>query len=179
MSVTTVRDRGDRPSGQEEPRRAYDSGMRSYGHRILAAALALGCGCSLIAVRRPPPSPVAPDAPLECTQSRVAPALDTAGAVATPIVGFTMWGLCSFVSAMQSWSSDPTRLKCSQLLWGTVFSTAAYTGSAVYGYHATGDCRRLAEQRRAAGVLDRATPSTVGGVDATTGEPLPPDPPRK
>ncbi len=124
--------------------------MRSHrAHSLLAAALVGSCGCSFIAVRRPPPPPVAPDAPLECTQSRVAPALDTAGAIGTPIVGFAIWGLCTFTSAMQSWSSDPSHLKCGQVLWGTIFSTAAYTGAAVYGYHATADCRRLAEQRRA------------------------------
>ncbi len=123
--------------------------MRSHRLRpLLAAALVGSCGCSFIAVRRPPPSPVAPDAQLECTQSRVAPALDTAGAIGTPIVGFAMWGLCTFTSAMQSWSSDPSHLKCGHVLWGTILSTAAYTGSAVYGYHVTGDCRRLAEQRR-------------------------------
>ena len=117
-------------------------------NRIHAAALVGSCGCSFVAVRRPPPA-LAPDAPLECTQSRVAPVLDTAGAIGTPIVGLAMWGLCTFTSAMQSWSSDPLQLKCGPLLWGTVLSTAAYTGSAVYGFHATADCRRLEEQRRA------------------------------
>ncbi|HEY6099061.1 MAG TPA: hypothetical protein VIW03_06510 [Anaeromyxobacter sp.] len=125
--------------------------MRSHcAHPLVAAALVCGCGCSFIAVHRPPPPPVAPDAPLECTQSRVAPALDTAGAVGTPIVGLVAWGLCTFTSAMQSWSSDPNPLKCGPVLWGTILSTAAYAGSAVYGYRATADCRRLAERRKAA-----------------------------
>lgn len=123
--------------------------MRTHrAYRLLAAALVGSCGCSFVAVRRPPPQPLAPDVPLECTQSRVAPALDTAGAIGTPILGLAVWGLCSFTSAMQSWSSDPKRLNCGAVVWGTVLSTAAYTGSAVYGYHATGECRRLAEQRR-------------------------------
>lgn len=115
---------------------------------LLAAALAATGGCSFIAVRRPPPPPVPPDVPIECTQSRVSPVLDTVGAVATPLVGLGVWGLCSYISAMQSWSSDPTHLNCGTVLWGTILSTAAYTGSAVYGYHYTGDCRRLAEQGR-------------------------------
>jgi hypothetical protein len=123
--------------------------MRTHrAYRLLAAALVGGCGCSLIAVHRPPPSPVAPDVPLECTQSRVAPALDTAGAIGTPILGFATWGLCAFTSAMQSWSSDPKHPNCGLVLWGTVLSTAAYTGSAVYGFRTTAECRRLAEQRR-------------------------------
>jgi hypothetical protein len=121
----------------------------SRARPLLAAALVAGCGCSFVAVQRPPPPPVRPGAPLECTQSRIAPALDTAGAIGTPILGFAMWGLCAYTSAMQSWSSDPTRLKCGPVLWGTVLATAAYTGSAVYGYHSTAECRRLAEQRQA------------------------------
>ena len=122
--------------------------MRIHGApRLVAAALVGACGCSFVAVRRPPP-PAAPDVPLECTQSRVAPALDTAGAIVTPIAGLTLWGLCTFASAMQSWASDPKHLPCGLVLGGTALSTAAYAGSAVYGYRATGDCRRLADQRR-------------------------------
>ncbi len=123
--------------------------MRTHRAKALLAAALVGCcGCSFVAVHRPPPSPAAPDAPLECTRSRVAPALDTVGAIATPILGLTTWWLCSVTSAMQSWSSDPARLPCGTVLTATALSTAAYGGSAVYGYHVTGDCRRLAEQRR-------------------------------
>ena len=123
--------------------------MRIRGARpLVAAALVSTCGCSFVAVRRPPPAPVAPDVPLACTESRVAPALDTAGAIGTPILGLTMWGLCTFASVMQSWSSEPKNLNCGLVLGATVLSTAAYTGSAVYGYRATNACRRLAEQRR-------------------------------
>jgi hypothetical protein len=116
--------------------------------RLVATVLVAGCGCSFVAVRRPPPAQATRDAPPECTQSRVAPALDTAGAIATPLMGLTLWGLCAFTSAMQSWSSDPKHLNCGLVLGGTILSTAAYTGSAVYGYRATADCRRLVEQRR-------------------------------
>lgn len=116
--------------------------------RLLAAVLAAAGGCSFVGVRRPPPSPVPPGAPIECTQSRAAPVLDTVGAVATPLIGLGTFGLCTYISAMQSWSSDPTRLSCGTVLWATAISTAAYTGSAVYGYHYTGDCRRLVEQQR-------------------------------
>ncbi len=123
--------------------------MRIRGaSRLVAAALVGACGCSFIAVRRPPRPPAAPGAPLECTESRVAPALDTAGAIVTPIAGLTLWGLCTFASAMQSWSSNPKHLSCGVVLGATALSTAAYTGSAVYGYRATADCRRLVEQRR-------------------------------
>lgn len=120
--------------------------MWSPGVRpLLAAVLVAGSACSFVAVRRLPPSPVPPGAPLECTQSRAAPVLDTAGAIATPIVGVAVWGLCAYLDAMQSWSSDPSHLKCGGVLWATLAGTAAYTGSAVYGFHHTGECRRLAE----------------------------------
>jgi hypothetical protein len=126
--------------------------MRPAGARsLLAAALVAACGCSFVAVRRPPLAPVAPDEPLRCTQSRTAPSLDTAGAILTPLTGLMLWGLCSYTQAMQGWASDPQNLRCGPLLWGTVASTAAFTASAVYGFHATGECRRLAEQRRAPG----------------------------
>jgi hypothetical protein len=112
--------------------------------RAVAAALVLG-GCSFVAVRRPPPSP-APGAPLECTQSRVAPGLDAAGAIVTPIAGLGAWGLCAFLQTQQAWASEPRDLSCGAVLWTALGVTAAYTGSAVYGYHETGACRRLAAQ---------------------------------
>ena len=124
--------------------------MRTSGaHALLAAALVVTWGCSFVSVRRPPPHPVAPDAPLECTQSRVAPALDTVGAIGVPILGVAFWGLCTYAASMQSWSSDPVNLQCGPVLWGTLLSTAGYAGSAMYGYRATAGCRRLAERRRA------------------------------
>lgn len=131
--------------------RAHGLGTSIRGARALVAAALVGsCGCSFVAVRRPPPAPVAREVPLECTESRVAPALDTAGAIGTPILGLTMWGLCAFAQVMQSWSSEPKHLNCDLVLGATVLSTAAYTGSAVYGYRTTAACRRLAEQRRTA-----------------------------
>ena len=123
--------------------------MRTRGTRCVIAALLACCSCSFVAVRRPPREPVPAEVPLECTQSRLAPGLDTIGAVGVPIAGLLTWGLCSFTSAMQSWASDPQHPNCGALLWGTVISTAAYTGSAVYGYRATGECRRLVAERRA------------------------------
>jgi hypothetical protein len=144
--------------------------------RLAAAALVATCGCSFVAVRRPPPAPAAPDVSLECTQSRVAPALDTAGAIVTPMLGLTLWGLCAFTSAMQSWSSDPKHPSCGLVLAGTALSTMAYAGSALYGYGATAECRRIAEVRqmtslRAIGAA-RATfaeicPDSIGRVRET------------
>lgn len=140
------------------PAKADGSSMRTSRARALgAAALVATCGCSLVSVRRPPPPPLVPDAPLECTQSRVAPVLDTVGAIAVPLVGLGLWLVCTYTASMQSWSSDPVNLQCGSLLWGTALSTAAYTGSAVYGYQATGSCRRLAAQRRA-GAPESGTP---------------------
>jgi hypothetical protein len=113
----------------------------------LAGLLAAAGGCSFVGVRRPPPAPPPPDAPLECTQSRVPPAFDVAGAVLTPMLGAMIWGLCEYSNAMQSWSSSPQSLNCSPVLWAAAAGTGAYVGSAIYGFHATGECRRLAAER--------------------------------
>ncbi len=121
--------------------------MRTSLGCLVVAAVASGSGCSFVAVRRPPPAATA--APLECTESRVAPGLDTAGAVVTPRLGAALWGLCEYGNAMQSWASDPSRIPCSSVLWAALAGTAAYTGSAVYGFHETGACRRLAAERAA------------------------------
>jgi len=114
---------------------------------LVAGAVATASGCSFIGVRRPPPATT--DAPLECTRSRTAPALDTAGAIASPIIGLMVWGLCEYSNSMQSWASDPSRMNCQSVLWGAALSTAAYTGSAVYGFRSTGECRRLTAERSA------------------------------
>ncbi len=120
--------------------------MRIFpGSLLLAALVASGSGCSFVAVRRPPSAPS--EAPLECTRSRVAPGLDTAGAVVTPLLGVATWGLCEYGNAMQSWASEPRRLDCGAVLWAALIGTAAYTGSAVYGFHETGECRRLSAER--------------------------------
>jgi hypothetical protein len=127
---------------------------------LLAAALA-SAGCSFVAVRRPPPEPSPPGVPIACTESRTAPVLDTVGAVATPIVGAATWGLCAYLSSMQSWASDPTHLKCGAVIWGALLGTAAYTGSAVYGFHHTNQCRRLAEQGRPIALPSAPVPRLV------------------
>jgi hypothetical protein len=120
--------------------------MRSL--RSLVAVTLVGCcGCSLVAVRPPPREPPPPFAPLECTELKLAPALDTAGALVTPVLGLASWWVCGFVASMDGASSD--RARCSPLLWGTLLSTAAFTGSAVYGFRTTGECHRLAEERPA------------------------------
>ncbi|HUL57626.1 MAG TPA: hypothetical protein VLU43_00035 [Anaeromyxobacteraceae bacterium] len=111
----------------------------------VAAGLVLG-GCSFVTVRRPPASPPPAGAPLECTQSPAAPVLDTVGAIVTPLAGLGAYGMCTFMQAQQSWASQPQNLRCGTFLWVTIGATAAYTGSAVYGFHETGACRRLAAQ---------------------------------
>lgn len=128
----------------------------------VATALALS-GCSFIAVRGPPSSPPPPGVPLECTQSRTAPSLDTAGAIVTPVAGLATWWLCEVVRSMNSWGSEPADMRCRNVLWATLGVTAAYTGSALYGFHETGGCRRLAAQ--AAAPKSEAWPS----------RPLPPE----
>ena len=135
----------------------------------VTAALAI-CACSFVGVRRAPPSPPPPGTPLECTQSRVAPGLDTAGAIVAPIAGVGAWGTCALVQSQQSWSSQPQDLRCGNLLWATVAITAAYTASAVYGFHETGACRQL------------AAPEATAEADGGPARPLPahlaPTPPR-
>ncbi len=127
---------------------------------VVLAALATS-GCSLVAVRPPPPSPPPPGTPLECTQSRVAPGLDTAGAIVTPVVGLAALGICAFVQTQQSWASEPQDLRCGTFLWATLGITAAYAGSAIYGFHETGVCRSLAART----AVEEAPPS----------RPLPPE----
>ena len=113
---------------------------------VVAGAMLILCGCSFISVRRPPTPSPPPGAPLECTESRVAPGLDTAGAIVTPIAGLGAWGLCTFMQTQQSWASEPRNMGCEAALWATLGITAAYTASAVYGFHETGACRRLGAQ---------------------------------
>ncbi len=127
-------------------------------HRVLAAALAGTCACSFVAVRGPPrelPPAVEP----RCTETSVAPGLDTAGAIITPLTGAFLWGLCSFSQVMQSWASDPKELSCNRIAWAALAATAAYAGSAVYGFHATSECRKLVEQRRGITPGDRPGPT--------------------
>lgn len=120
-------------------------GIRSKAAAV-TTALAL-CGCSFVTVRRPPSSPPPPGAPLECTQSGLAPRLDTTGAIVTPVVGLATWFFCAtFLESTQSWASDPKDLHCGAVLGATIGITAAYAGSAVYGFHETRECRRLASR---------------------------------
>lgn len=137
--------------------------MRGARASLTVVAALAACGCSFAMVRPPPPEPT-PGAPLVCTQSRGLPALDTLGAVATPITGISIWALCAYSEAMQSWSSDPQHADCGAILWTTLGLTAAYTGSAVYGFHETTECRRLAAQ---------AQPQP-GSPEAPSPRPLPP-----
>jgi hypothetical protein len=130
--------------------------MRTRPWPVLVAALGIATsGCSLVAVRRPPPV-TAEKAP-ECTQSRLAPGLDTAGAITSALVGVTLWGLCEYTTAISSWGSEPSHPNCGAVLWGGALSAAAYTGSAVYGFRATGECRRRTEEWRAS-PADHARP---------------------
>jgi hypothetical protein len=113
--------------------------------RPVACAVAVAlCGCSFVAVRRPPQSPPPPGAPLECTQSRVAPAFDTVGAILVPLVGLSAAAVCELEQSQQSWASEPMDLHCGNIVWATAGVTAAYVASAIYGFHETGACRRVA-----------------------------------
>ncbi len=70
----------------------------------LAACLCL-TGCSLIGMTRPPPPPVADSPPVTCTTSRLAPALDTAGAVLLGVPGLvtTVYGIATPACSGSGW----------------------------------------------------------------------------
>jgi hypothetical protein len=127
---------------------------------LLGALAATASGCSFIAVRRPPAAPPdEPDAPLGCTESPAAPVADTVGAIATPLTGFVVWAVCVTGASVSGEGN------CDPVAWAAVLGTAAYAASAGYGYWYTGECRRLAAERRARPPAPAPASRTGGGVE--------------
>lgn len=123
----------------------------------LALVVALAPGCSWVAVHAPP-RPAQPEAPLDCTESRAAPAADTALAVLSGIGA----GLGLLVAATEKSCSDSgawgslfcmTSSERTALVGTSVALLAAgvvFGFSAASGYRDTAACRADVRERRCA-----------------------------
>lgn len=118
---------------------------------LLAALLLCTAGCSLVAVRHPPPGPLAADPAADCTTSRVAPVLDVAG-------GVLFTSLAAFGVGLTTCSHDPHEFLdlCPSNKAGPVafmVGTAATAGllfwSAADGFKNTAKCREVLRQQQA------------------------------
>ncbi|HEY6909096.1 MAG TPA: hypothetical protein VI356_06990 [Myxococcales bacterium] len=117
---------------------------------LLAALLFCAAGCSFMAVRRPPPGPLAADPAADCTTSRIAPALDVAG-------GVLFTSLAAFGLGLTTCSHDPHEFLdlCPSNKAGPVAFTvgmAASAGllfwSAADGFKNTGRCREVLRRQQ-------------------------------
>ncbi len=112
----------------------------------LVVLLALSCGCSFLAVT-PPRSPSEPrsEVPLgrTCTESAVAPTIDTFLGSGTVIAGFVFTGMVSALSHMciSEHCDEPSTTPV--VLTALTFAAAAtlFYGSAYYGFTRTTKCR--------------------------------------
>jgi hypothetical protein len=120
----------------------------------LALIAGLSCsGCSFVFMRPPStPSPpaaksVGQPAGVECSSSRLAPAVDVLGAVALAgLVG--LFTLCPAGFDHEGEGPPPT---CTAQLGASVAGTATYATSAVYGFISAATCDAAQERGRAMG----------------------------
>lgn len=111
-------------------------------------------GCSWVTMTRPPPPPVEPRPPATCTTSRLAPALDTVGAVLLAVPGAITTGygiatpVCSHNCFLEpeSGGSKAAIIGVGVLLLGLA---AVETASAVTGYGWASGCEALKESQLA------------------------------
>lgn len=127
-------------TGAREQRRAGASGARAVQACALAAcALAGGPGCSFLFVDGPPPNHATSVDPIDCTQSRAAPIIDTIFA--------GLYGLSAVSTATEHGSASGTGSRAALMLGVAAVELA----SAAHGYANTADCReakqRWAERR--------------------------------
>jgi hypothetical protein len=123
---------------------------------LAAASLSIG-GCSWIAMARPPRPPVEPAPPAACTTSRLAPALDTAGAVlvGVPAVTVTAAAIATPACHGEGWDclfQFPTPgAKAATIVLGLAFVGLAVvdTVSAVNGFQWANDCEAIQAQQLA------------------------------
>ncbi|MGA8890791.1 MAG: hypothetical protein WB493_04420 [Anaeromyxobacteraceae bacterium] len=110
-------------------------------------------GCSWATMTRPPAPPVDPSPPAVCTTSRLAPALDTVGAVLLAVPGAitTGYGIATPVCTQgwcmlepQSGGSKAAIIGVGVLLLGLA---AVETASAVTGYGWADGCEALKERQ--------------------------------
>ena len=123
--------------------------------RSIAVALLVFSGCSWMAMARPPATPVEPAPPASCTTSRLAPALDTAGAllVGVPGVVTTAYGITTPVCTGGWCLFQPTTGGNKAAIIGVglvlVGISVMQTVSAVNGYGWAADCETLQGQQLA------------------------------
>ena len=123
--------------------------------QLLAATLLFCSACSWGTMVRAPPTPVEPAPPVNCTTSRLAPALDTAGAVLLGVPGVltTAYGIATPVCTTGWCFLEPTDggSKAAIIGVGVVLVGLAVmqTVSAVNGYGWAAGCEALQGQQLA------------------------------
>jgi hypothetical protein len=109
--------------------------------------------CSWANMVRPPPTPVDPTPPVTCTTSRLAPALDTTGAVLLTIpgilgLGYGLQPVCTGFCLLQPESGSQKAVGIGIGVASLGLAVLA-TVSAVQGYVWASDCETLKEQQLA------------------------------
>jgi hypothetical protein len=144
---------GDDPEGASQA--VGTACLDGMTKQLLAATLLLCSGCSWMAMARPPPTPVEPAPPVNCTTSRVAPVFDTAGAVLLGVPGVvtTVYGIATPVCTTGWCMFEPTTggNKAAIISVGLVLVgiSVMQTVSAVNGYGWAADCEALQGQQLA------------------------------
>jgi len=115
-----------------------------------------GSGCSLVFVRPPRAGAegATPAEPPRCTESRAAPAADTA--IGGTLLFLAVVGLAGYAQGCDSsgWFRCMGRDMGGALAIGAGIPSAAFLGSAWYGYRKTGQCRRTRAQTSACDPAD-------------------------
>ena len=115
------------------------------GNVLLAVVLLFGDGCSVLFVKRPPPGPLEPQPPVECTTSVAAPVVDTVLAAGSLTGGILMaTDKCSPSGFLGSLC---TAEKAGGA--GLIAAGVALAAVGIYGYLATGECRGVHETQLA------------------------------
>ena len=118
--------------------------------RALVCVLGLVSGCSFITVRGAP-DPIPTERPVQCTESRIPPALDTVPAVVLLGGGSLLIG--EAFSQRGGGQDSPAAILFVTGV-AAVLAGLPFAGSAWYGYVKTGRCRDL----------NRPPPPTLGGL---------------
>ncbi len=131
-------------SGGAEAKRA---GRGLGGVAVLLAPLT---ACSWLAVSKPPDGPIDPTADLHCTESMVAPAADTAGALVFGALGtLAMYELVVNQCKNPGDEQGPMQAYCAALGLPALAFATAYGFSAVYGFKHAARCLELVETKNA------------------------------
>jgi hypothetical protein len=107
--------------------------------RIVALVACAGItGCSFLTVDELPDHP-RPGQPVECTTSRVAPAIDLVPAIALDLLALAALGFAAFAHGDGELGHDADLVLEVGLAEGVV--GGGYTASAIYGWRAVNRCR--------------------------------------